>query len=409
MSHPPDVATEEEERRTTFLELFFDLVLVFAITQLATLAHEVPHHGHVLMGISQTSLLAVMIWWLWSQFAWLGTSVELSASRPRALMLALTGLMLIAAIALPVGLEPGVSVFGIAYALVKLGALALFRMDGGDDPAHAAAVNDYVPKAAVAPLLVLAGAFLGPGPRLAAWSIAMVMEVGGTLLSGGQAFRISPAHFAERHSLVLIIVLGEAVVALGTHASPTDLTPATIASLLGGFGLVATMWWSYFAWAFGATELWLRGKGRPFAPGDGGAQGRMARDAFTFGHFPLVAGFIAMAVGLKDLAADPLHPWHVEAQVAVSVGLALYLGGFVAVVYRGNGYLLWERLIALALMVATTALSPLPAGLTAALLALQLALTIAVEVRRWSRYEERVRRASASSASPSANTPPAGD
>ena len=376
---------EEQERRTTYLELFFDLVLVFAITQLASMLHDVPHHhpGHELAGWGQVGLLSLMIWWLWSQFAWVGSSVQLTETRPRTLMLGLTGLMLVASVMLPLGFEPGVSVFGIAYALIKLGSLVLYRLDTGGSPAHAAAVRDYTRKAALAPLLVLAGSFLEPGMRTIAWSIAIAIEVGGTLLVGGHAFRVSASHFAERHSLVLIIVLGEAVVALGGQAVASELDlPATL-GLLGGFVLVATLWWSYFAWAFGSTEDWLRGKGRPFRPGDASAVGRMARDAFTFGHFPMVWGLIAMAVGLKDLAAAPLDPWHGDARLAMSVGLVAYLGGFVAVVYRGNGHLLWERLAALATMVATTVLSPLPSGVTAALLGLQLVAAISLEIRRW--------------------------
>lgn len=377
----------EEERRTSYLELFFDLVLVFAITQLATLLHDVPHHhhGHEAAGWGQVGILAALIWWLWSQFAWTGSAVEFNRHLPRALMLGLTGLMLVAAVEIPTAFEPGVSVFGVTYALIKFGALILYRLDKMEHPAHAAAVNNYTLKASVAPVLVLIGAFLDPGGRTAAWVLALGVEIGGALLVGRQAFKVSSSHFSERHSLVLIVVLGEAVVALGGKAVAAELTVAGILGLLGGFGFVATLWWSYFAWAFGSGEAWLRGKGRPFPAGDPGAQGRMARDAFTFGHFPLVFGLIAMAVALKDLASAPLEPWQAPARLAMCAGLVLYLGGFVAVVIRGNGHVLWERLIALALMVIITAFSPLPAGLTAALLGAPLIAAIALEIRRWKR------------------------
>jgi len=389
MTEPDSPPETEEERRTTFLELFFDLVLVFAITQIATILHDAPHHhpGHALTGWAQAGLIAGMIWWLWSQFAWLGTSVDLSAPRPRVWMLSLTGFMLIAAIALPVALEPGVSVFGITYAIIKLGALYLYQMDADSDAGHMAAVRVYLRNASVAPLLVLVASFLPPELRAPAWTVALALEIVGTLLSGRQAFRISASHFAERHALVLIVVLGEAVVALGGKAVPGALGVTSIGGLLGGFGLIAALWWSYFGWAFGATEGWLRGHGRPFAPGDIGAAARMARDAFTLGHFPLMSGVIAIAVGLKDLAAAPLEPWNGDARIAMSVGLVLYLGGFVAVVYRGNGYVLWERLAALVLMVATAQLSNLPAGATAALLGAELLVAIWLEVRRWSRLQ----------------------
>ncbi|HND31852.1 MAG TPA: low temperature requirement protein A, partial [Myxococcota bacterium] len=340
--HKAHHSAEEEERRTTFLELFFDLVLVFAITQLTSMLHDVPHHhpGHELAGWAHTGLLAAMIWWLWSQFAWLGTSVRLQHRLPQAVMLVLTGLMLVAAVMLPVALNPEVAIFGVAYALVKLGAVALYRIDTGGDHRHAAAVADYTRKASIAPLIVLAGSFLPPTPRIALWTLAVAVEIGGALLVGNSAFRISPTHFAERHALVLIIVLGEAVVALGGKAVASEMDLPTIGAFLGGFALIASLWWSYFGWTFGAAESWLKGHGRPFAPGDHGAVGRMARDAFTFGHFPIVTGVIAMAVALKDLAGAPLEPWHHEAQVAMAVGLILYLGGFVAVVLRGKGYLL---------------------------------------------------------------------
>lgn len=390
MSHPaptdpaspaPPHHPADEERRTTWLELFFDLVLVFAVTQLAAMLHDVPHHhpGHELLGWAEVGLLAALTWWLWSQFAWLGTSVRLSASFPRALMLGLTGVLLLAAVALPVALAPGVAVFGLAYGLVKLGALLLYRIDTGGDRRHAAAVDAYLAKAAVAPLLVMGASFLDPGPRLGLWALALAIEVAGTLLVGGQAFRISASHFAERHALVLIVVLGESVVALGTKADPRALGPAGLAGLLGGFTLVAALWWSYFAWGVEASERWLKGHGRPFAAGDVGAAARMARDAFTLGHFPLVAGMIAVAVALKDLAAAPLEPWSHEARVALAVGFALYLGGFVGVVWRGAGRLLWGRVGALVALVAGVLWLPLASGAVAAVLAIGLSAVLAGE------------------------------
>jgi low temperature requirement protein LtrA len=196
---------------------------------------------------------------------------------------------------------------------------------------------------------------------------------------------VSPVHFAERHALVLIVVLGEAVVALGGKAVASELHVAGIAGLLGGFALVATLWWSYFAWNVEAGERWLRGHGRPFAPGDVGAAARMARDAFTFGHFPLVAGLIAVAVALKDLAQAPLEPWSGAARAALGAGLVLYLGGHAAVVWRGNGHVLHERLAVVPVLAATVAFSPLPAGATAILLAVELLVALLLEGRRWRR------------------------
>lgn len=381
--------THDEERRTTYLELFFDLVLVFAVTQLTGMLHDVPHHhpGHVLAGVAEIGLLAALTWWLWSQFAWLGTSVRLAAGVPRALTLLLTGLVLVASVGLPAAFEPGIAVFGVSYALVKLGALVLYRIDTAGDHAHAAAVDAYLGKAAIAPLIVLGASFVGPELRAAGWTLALAIEIGSTLLVGRQAFRISPVHFAERHALVLIVVLGESVVALGSKAVASEMDLAGVAGLLGGFALVATLWWSYFAWNVEAGERWLRGHGRPFAPGDAGAPARMARDAFTFGHFPLVAGMIAVAVALKDLAAAPLAPWSQASRAALAAGLVLYLVGHVAVVWRGNGWVLFERLAAVPVLVAMAAFSPLPAGLTAALLAVALLGALLLETRRWGRAQ----------------------
>lgn len=384
-----EAAAAEEERRTSFLELFFDLVLVFAVTQLAAMLHDVPHHapGHEAVGVAEVALLSALTWWLWSQFAWLGTSVRLAAAVPRLLTLALTGVVLVAAVGLPVAFQPGVAVFGVAYGLVKIGALALYRIDTGGDPAHTAAVDAYLGRAAVAPLLVMGASFTPPGVRLGLWALAFGIEVAGTLLVGRQAFRVSPVHFAERHALVLIVVLGEAVVALGGKAVAADLGVGAVAGLLGGFTLVAALWWSYFGWSAEAGERWLRGHGRRFAPGDVGAAGRMARDAFTFGHFPLVAGMIAVAVALKDLAAAPLSPWSDAARLAIAAGLALYLGGHALVVWRGNGHVLLERLVAVPAVAGVALLSPLPAGLTAIGIAVALLVALSVEARRWRRIQ----------------------
>jgi len=192
---------------------------------------------------------------------------------------------------------------------------------------------------------------------------------------------VRPVHFAERHALVL----GEAVVALGGKAVASELQLFGIAGLLGGFALVATLWWSYFAWNVEAGERWLRGHGRPFAPGDVGAAARMARDTFTFGHFPLVAGLIAVAVALRDLADAPLEPWSGAARVSLGAGILLYLGGHAAVVWRGNGQVLRERLAVIPVLAATVAFAPLPAGVTAIVLAAELLLALLLEARRWRR------------------------
>jgi low temperature requirement protein LtrA len=113
----------------------------------------------------------------------------------------------------------------------------------------------------------------------------------------------------------------------------------------------------------------------------------MARDAFNFGHFPLLAGMIATAVALKDLAAAPLDPWAGAARASLAAGLALYLLGHAAVVWRGNGYVLFERLVAVPVLAATVALSPLPAGGTAVLVAAELLVALLFEARRWRRLE----------------------
>jgi low temperature requirement protein LtrA len=322
-------------KRVGFLELFFDLVFVFAITQLVgALADD-----HDLAGWGRAGVLLWLVWWAWSQYTWAGNAIDLDRRSTPVIMLAVTGATLLAAVAIPTAFGSGGWWFALPYAAVRLAGLGLYWFGLRDDPEHQAALVSYVPIAVASPLLVLAGA-AGSGPvRVGFWVAAMVVDVVSVLAAGRGEFRVDPGHFAERHGLIVIIALGESVVVIGSVASSIGLD-ATEALLLGtAFAVVAGLWWCYFDWVHASAEDHLA------AEPDHRRRGHLARDLFTLGHLPIVAGTVVFALAVKSALAHPDDPLASYAAVALAVGPILYLVGVVLGTWRTVGRLPIARLV----------------------------------------------------------------
>jgi len=320
-------------KRVGFPELFFDLVFVFAFTQLVGLVH----HDHSALGWARAGLAAWLVWWAWSQYAWAGNAVDLEARVPRLVLLAATAAMLVAAIALPVAFEPAGSWFAVPYAAVRLTGLGLYWGGLRHDPDHRAALRTYVPVALVSPTLVVAGGLAGPGARAWWWAAAVAVDLASVAAAGRGEFRIDPAHFAERHGLIVIITLGESVVAIGASAADVGLTARTVAVVVLAAALVGGLWWSYFDWVHGATE------GRLAAEDDHRRRAHLARDLFTLGHLPIVIGAALVAVAIEEALAHPAEPLDRFGATALTAGPAVFLAGFVVGNLRATGQVLATR------------------------------------------------------------------
>lgn len=350
MSSPVDAVghAPATEKRTGYLELFFDLVFVFAVTQLVTMLHE-DHH---LDGWLHALLMAWLVWWAWSQFTWAGNAIDLDRRPTRIALLVVTSLTLLFAAAMPDAFgEYGGLRFAVPYTLVRLGGLGLYWQGVQHDPVSRAALRAYLPVAVVSPLVVLAGGLCPPSVRPWVWLAAVAIDIASALAAGRGEFGVAPGHFAERHALIVLIALGESIVGVGSTVADSALTPVVVVTTVAAFAVVASQWWGYFDWVQEAAEHRLASEP------DLRARGHLARDLFTFGHFPIVLGSVVFALGVEEAVAHPSDPLGSTGLVAVALGLTLFLAGFLAGNYRAQHTLLVERAVALVVVLALVGLA----------------------------------------------------
>lgn len=373
---------EEHERRTSYLELFFDLVFVFAITQVTSLLLQDPSAA----GFVRSALILGLIWWAWSGYAWMTNAIDIDSFGVRLLFLVGTAGAFFMALAVPGAFGNQGLWFVVPYAAVRMLQLVLYLAGVRNDPAHFRAILALAPWFLVAPLVALGGGFLDGDARSIVWALSLAIDVAGTLVTGTENdFRISPGHFAERYALFVIIALGESVVAIGVGAaaSPRDSTYAI--TVVIAFSLVAVLWWAYFDFASSGAERALR-----FA--DPRRRGPLARDVFTLFHYPQILGIIFVAVAAKKGLAHPDEPLSHAGRTALGLGVALGLLSIALSRYRIVRVVAWERLAA---MIGAPAIVVLLRDVDAmwliAAVVGMLVATLAVESYRLRAVRERIR------------------
>ena len=361
-----------EKRSASFVELFFDLVFVFGITQVVA-----SIHGHLdWPTLWRAAVVLGLLWWAWSQFTWLAGQTDFDEIRPRVVLLAATAGTFVLSVAVQGAWGDDGRFFGAGY----FGVMALAGAFGWvrSTEESTAGMVAYIPRALAGAALVLVGGFVAGDARTLLWVGALVVNLVSALAAGRYVFTIDPAHFAERHGLFVIIVLGEALIAIGVgtigHPGNAQFYAAGTAMLV----IVLAMWWSYFDWLFPIGE-------RALTHATGTARGRLARDAYTVGHYPLVAGVILFAVGTEELLAHPEAALDGPTRWAFFGGLAIFLGAQVIMAFRLTGKLAWERISVVLVLLATGATFASTSGAVVAPLAAATVLAglVAEAARHW--------------------------
>ncbi len=345
-------SAEEEERRTSYLELFFDLVFVFAITQvtLLLLSNTSP------AGFARSALVLALVWWAWSGFTWMTNAIDIESQVTKLLFLAGMAGAFFMALAVPHAYSDQGVWFGSAYLFIGALNMSLYGWGLKDRPAEFAALKRLLPFFLLSPLLVLVGGFADSLPlRSGLWVAAMAVAVGGVLASGNDNdWRVSPAHFAERYALIVIIALGESIVAIGTSVGEIPRDTAFALSVLIAFSGVAALWFAYFGFVSGAVERALQ-KAAP------SKRGPLARDVFTIFHYPIVLGIVFFAVAAKKMVAHPEDALSRPGRAALGFGVAFFFAGFLLARYRIVRTIGWERAVgAGATLVAVVVLRSIP-------------------------------------------------
>jgi len=359
-------------QRVTSLELFFDLVLVFAFTQVTTFLSKNPSWGGLLRGL----LLLGALWWAWSAYAWLTNTLDPEEDAVRLAMFAAIAAMLVVSLAVPGAYSSDGVTFGIAYLVVRALHLLLYAIAGRGDRDLLGAVLRIVPAATIAPALLLVAGFLHGSARLALWGAALATDYLGVLLGHMRGWRVSPEHFVERFGLIIIIALGESIVAIGVGAAGLPLQGDVIVAALLGIAVAACLWWSYFDWVVYISQARL-------AEATGARRATFARDAYSYLHLPMVGGIVLFAFGLKTTLADVRSSLGSVPALGLCGGIALYLLAHVALRLRIGGGLGRGRPAATVLLLGLLPIAThVPALLALGLVAVVCASLIAYEALR---------------------------
>jgi low temperature requirement protein LtrA len=312
----------EREQRVTPLELFFDLVLVFAITQVTNLMSSDPTWH----GVGRGLLVLAALWWAWTGYAWLTNTLEPEEGAVRAGMFAAMAAMLVVALAVPEAFDEDAVLFGCAFLIVRLLHVGLYALAGKRDPDLLEAVLRFVPSATLGPVLIVVAGFLDGEAQAALWVVALAVDYFG-VLGRMEGWRVSPAHFAERHGLIVIIALGESVVSIGIGAAGVSLTPGIVESAVLGIVIIAALWWAYF-------DVYAVGAQQRLSVTQGLARAQLARDYYSYLHLPMIAGIVLFALGLKKTVEHVHDPLPTVPAVALCGGLSLYFLTHVALRIR---------------------------------------------------------------------------
>ena len=297
------------------LELFFDLVFVFVITQVTALIN--PASGWA--GYGRAALVLSLTWYIYNGFAWLTNNVAPTTLSTRLPMFAAMGCFLAMAVVVPEAFGNGAWVFALAYlTVVVIHAVQFARSSLGTS---ADAIRSILPVNLTIALLVVVAAAVGPRWGWLAWCLAVVVIFAAATLERGTQFTLRAHHFAERHQLLVIIALGETIIQVGQGSGSRLTEPPVVAAFITGLMLIIALWWVYFGTgddARGAHAFFL-------TPEDGRAV--LGSRAYSATHLLHIFGLVLCAAGLHAALHHPLEPLGVALAVTTSAGVTLFLLG----------------------------------------------------------------------------------
>ncbi len=343
---PEDTAGSwRETRRTGPVELLWDLVFVFAVTQVTTLLS-----GNLTWaGFGRAMLILALIWWAWSAFVWATNAADPDSGTMRACLLLATVFIFVAGLAVPRAFESAGTLFAVCYTVVRLLHLALYADASRQGNASWSAIAGFAITVLIGMALLIGGSLVDGTPRIVLWAIAVAIDYAGPAWLTRERLRglqqVAVAHFAERYGLFVIICLGESIVAVGVGARGHALDATLVAAVALGLLITVGMWWTYFDRFAALAEERLRSHADPVLA---------AADGYSYLHLVIVAGIITFAVGIKFLAHGSVGTSLSAApRLALCGGIALYLLGTEAFRLRmlgAHGYLKLSAAVALLLI-----------------------------------------------------------
>ena len=391
----PSVRQGTEEASVTPLELFFDLVFVFALTQVtAFMADDLTW-----IGVLRGTLIVLLMWWSWIGYAWLANVASPDQATMKALMLVAMAAMFLIALCIPEAFDDSAGgllaplVLAVCYLVFRLMHLGMFFYLAGDDEMLKRQLLRFTPSVFGATiLLVIASQFTG-WVQTALWVAALAVDYLGTALAGSNWRLPAPGHFAERHGLILIVALGESIVAIGVGVAERPISWPIIIASVAGLLIASIMWWAYFDVSALQGEHALANEPIETRP-------KLGRNAYTFAHLPLILGVVFVALGLKkvlEYVSDTEH--HALSDPLKGVALAALFGGVIVyllghVLFKWITVHRWSMVrlgASAAILIAWFAVGPVPALGQLIILAAILLVALLIEAVVYAEARRQVR------------------
>jgi low temperature requirement protein LtrA len=359
------------------VELFFDLAYVIAFSQLTGVLADDPTWS----GFGKVALLFGLLWLPWQQLTWTANAISGNGRGVRVIFLIATAVSVPMAASTASALTDGAGPFAVSLAVIMGLGFAMQSLSAERGSDFRTAVVRWITPNVVAIVVLLVGAAVDGEARIAVWTAAAAIVVVAMVLAGTGEWVIRTGHFAERHGLIVLIALGEVIVAIGlpviTSLEQEDGIPGrTLVALVASGAFAALLWWGYYDRTSPALE-------HRAEQHDGVALGRYARDVYTWCHAPIVFGVILSAVGLEEIALHPDHPLPTPFRVLLAGGLGLLVTGVSLAIYRAFRVLPKERLVCGAVLAALLLLaSGWDGSLLIVVVDLAIFVTYVVEHRR---------------------------
>ncbi len=371
-----------DKESVTPLELFFDLVFVLALTQCTQLMADQPTWG----GLAKAMLVLAVLWWSWSGYAWLTSLVDPEEGVVRIAMFGAMAAFLVAALCVPDAFGDSALLFALAYAGVRIAHIVLYVIGSRDDANLRASVIALAMSTAVGVGLLVGASFADGTLQGVIWGVAILLDYGGPYFFGVEGWRMVPSHFAERFGLIVIIALGESIVAIGVGVQSSEVDAGIVVAAVLGVIVSGALWWLYFDVVALVAERRLA-KAEP-----GRERNSIGRDSYGYLHLPMVAGIVLLALGLKKTLGHVGDPLEVVPAVALLGGTAMYLVAHVAFRWRNVHRFSAQRLLCGAVLLALIPVATELAALgTLAVLAALLVALIVYESIRFAELRDRMR------------------
>lgn len=317
-----------------FVELFFDLVFVYAITRITSFSAHNLDATHLL----QALLIFWLIWWGWTSFTWSLNAANTRISEVRMMVLVSTGVAFIMASSIDEAFGTDALRFALPYVIIRMLGIGLYTRVTTSINVPNARVLAYAIPSIIGLMAVLAGAIAAPSFRIYWWLSAIAFDMLAGYLGGrAEGLDLNPSHFAERHGLIVIIALGESLIVAANAVSSQETFQEIM--IVGSLAVLVTclLWWSYFSWIKEHLEEHLSRK-------SGQEQASLARDSFSILHFPLICGIIGVAVGFERIMGHPHELLSVPVAIALSGGYLFFVGFTAISVWRLSKLLLIPRI-----------------------------------------------------------------